>query len=132
MLPICPLADLPRGEALRVPADPPIAVFHTEDGEVLAIDDTCTHQDASLADGRPPLSKELLAGRMTPADLALEAEDEDLGVDWRLGVRAEALDAAERAVRLSDGTVLRSDGVVLATGARARTLPVAAGVAGVH
>jgi 3-phenylpropionate/trans-cinnamate dioxygenase ferredoxin subunit len=30
---------------------PPIAVFHTDDGEVLAIDDTCTHQDASLADG---------------------------------------------------------------------------------
>ena len=51
MLPICPLADLPRGEALRVPADPPIAVFHTEDGELLAVDDTRTHQDASLADG---------------------------------------------------------------------------------
>ena len=51
MLPICPLSDLPRGEGRRVPADPPIAVFHTEDGEVLAIDDTCTHQDASLADG---------------------------------------------------------------------------------
>ena len=30
---------------------PPIAVFHTDDGEVFAIDDTCTHQDASLADG---------------------------------------------------------------------------------
>ena len=46
------LADLPPGEALRVTAvSPPVAVFHTEDGEVLAIDDTCTHQDASLADG---------------------------------------------------------------------------------
>lgn len=28
-----------------------IAVFHTEDGQPFAIDDTCTHQDASLADG---------------------------------------------------------------------------------
>ena len=28
----------------------PIAVFNV-DGELLAIDDTCTHQDASLADG---------------------------------------------------------------------------------
>ncbi|MGO4760227.1 bifunctional 3-phenylpropionate/cinnamic acid dioxygenase ferredoxin subunit, partial [Streptomyces sp. 2MCAF27] len=27
------------------------AVFHTDDGEVYAIDDTCTHQDASLSDG---------------------------------------------------------------------------------
>ena len=26
-------------------------MFHTDDGEVFAIDDTCTHQDASLADG---------------------------------------------------------------------------------
>src|SRR3712207_7511553 len=24
---------------------------HTDDGEIFAIDDTCTHQDASLADG---------------------------------------------------------------------------------
>ncbi|RDH79303.1 bifunctional 3-phenylpropionate/cinnamic acid dioxygenase ferredoxin subunit [Mycolicibacterium moriokaense] len=51
VLEICPLAALPRGEALRVDTDPPIAVFHTDDGDVFAIDDTCTHQDASLADG---------------------------------------------------------------------------------
>ena len=29
----------------------PIAVFRTEEGELFALDDTCTHQDASLADG---------------------------------------------------------------------------------
>ena len=51
MLEICPLSELPPGEARRVESDPPIAVFHTEDGEVFAIDDTCSHQDASLADG---------------------------------------------------------------------------------
>ncbi len=51
MLEVCPLSQLPRGEARRVDVDPPIAVFHTEDGQVFAIDDTCTHQDASLADG---------------------------------------------------------------------------------
>ena len=51
MLEVCPLSELPPGEARRVEADPPIAVFHTEDGEVFAIDDTCSHQDASLADG---------------------------------------------------------------------------------
>jgi 3-phenylpropionate/trans-cinnamate dioxygenase ferredoxin subunit len=28
-----------------------VAIFHTDDGEVFAVDDTCTHQDASLADG---------------------------------------------------------------------------------
>jgi 3-phenylpropionate/trans-cinnamate dioxygenase ferredoxin subunit len=48
------LEDIPLGEALRVEANAeygaPIAVFNV-DGELLAIDDTCTHQDASLADG---------------------------------------------------------------------------------
>ena len=44
------LEDIPRGEAVRVEAEVPIAVFNA-DGEILAIDDTCTHQDASLADG---------------------------------------------------------------------------------
>lgn len=48
---VCPVAALTRGEAVRVDTDPPIAVFHTDDGELFAIDDTCTHQDASLADG---------------------------------------------------------------------------------
>ncbi len=51
MIPVCRLADLPRGEAFRLETDPPVAVFHTDEGELYAVDDTCTHQDASLADG---------------------------------------------------------------------------------
>ncbi|MGW0734895.1 bifunctional 3-phenylpropionate/cinnamic acid dioxygenase ferredoxin subunit [Streptomyces sp. NPDC002851] len=51
MILACRLADLPRGEALRLDIDPPVSVFHTDDGEIFAIDDTCTHQDASLSDG---------------------------------------------------------------------------------
>ena len=50
MIPVCALADLPVGEAVRVEADVPIAVFNVG-GTLYAIDDTCTHQDASLADG---------------------------------------------------------------------------------
>src|SRR4051795_2402220 len=69
---------------------------------------------------------------MSPADLALEAEDEALDAQWRLGVRAAALRPSDRAIELADGEVLRSDGVVLATGARARTLPGTEGVPGVH
>ncbi len=52
MILVCPIAALPRGEVYRLGTDPPIAVFHTDDGEVYAVDDTCTYQDASLADGR--------------------------------------------------------------------------------
>jgi 3-phenylpropionate/trans-cinnamate dioxygenase ferredoxin subunit len=51
MIPVCPLAELKRGEARRLDVEPPIAVFRVDDGDVYAIDDTCTHQDASLADG---------------------------------------------------------------------------------
>src|SRR5215471_1928576 len=47
---VCPVGDIPPGEAVRVDTDPPIAVFNV-DGTLYAIDDTCTHQDASLADG---------------------------------------------------------------------------------
>jgi 3-phenylpropionate/trans-cinnamate dioxygenase ferredoxin subunit len=47
----CPLEALPPGSSLRIDGERPIAVFHTDDGELYAIDDTCTHQDASLSDG---------------------------------------------------------------------------------
>ena len=51
MIRVCALADVARGDALRIDLEPAVAVFHTDDGELFAIDDTCTHQDASLADG---------------------------------------------------------------------------------
>jgi len=51
MIYVCLLSDLPPGEAVRLDVVPPVAVFHTDDGELYATDDTCTHQDASLADG---------------------------------------------------------------------------------
>jgi 3-phenylpropionate/trans-cinnamate dioxygenase ferredoxin component len=51
MIPVCALADIAVGTAVRVEhGDTAIAVFNV-DGELFAIDDTCTHQDASLADG---------------------------------------------------------------------------------
>ncbi|TLS45433.1 NAD(P)/FAD-dependent oxidoreductase [Streptomyces montanus] len=81
---------------------------------------------------RPPLSKEFLAGTMGEAELALEAEDEDLQAEWLLGVRATGLDSTDRAVRLADGREVRADGFVIATGAAARTLPGSEGLAGVH
>ncbi|UOZ07629.1 bifunctional 3-phenylpropionate/cinnamic acid dioxygenase ferredoxin subunit [Amycolatopsis sp. WQ 127309] len=50
MIRACAVTDLPEGEARRLDGPVPIAVFHTEAG-FFAVDDTCTHQDASLADG---------------------------------------------------------------------------------
>ncbi|MEU9188736.1 bifunctional 3-phenylpropionate/cinnamic acid dioxygenase ferredoxin subunit [Streptomyces sp. NPDC048484] len=50
MIPVCRLDDLPVGESVRVETVPPVAVFNA-DGELYAIDDSCTHQDASLSEG---------------------------------------------------------------------------------
>lgn len=44
------VSDIPAGEAVRVHGDVAIAVFNVN-GVFYAIDDTCTHQDASLSDG---------------------------------------------------------------------------------
>ncbi|MDI3419144.1 NAD(P)/FAD-dependent oxidoreductase [Streptomyces luteolus] len=81
---------------------------------------------------RPPLSKEFLKGSMDEADLSLESDDEDLGIEWILGTRADGLDLGGRTVRLADGRGVRADGVVLATGSSARRLPGGEGLAGVH
>ncbi|WP_406206814.1 MULTISPECIES: NAD(P)/FAD-dependent oxidoreductase [unclassified Streptomyces] len=81
---------------------------------------------------RPPLSKEFLAGTLGETELALETDDEDLRAEWLLGTRAVGLDRTERTVRLADGHEVRADGVVLATGAAARTLPGSEGLSGVH
>lgn len=50
MFAVCRLDELPEGESVRLVADVPIAVFNTG-GELYAVDDTCSHQDASLSDG---------------------------------------------------------------------------------
>ena len=74
---------------------------------------------------RPPLSKQVLSGAWPPERtvLADRMRLAELGVDLLSGHRAESLDAESRRVTLDDGTVLDADGVVVATGARARALP---------
>jgi 3-phenylpropionate/trans-cinnamate dioxygenase ferredoxin component len=52
MITACAVEDLPVGESLRIPGETAIAVFNA-DGEFYAIDDTCSHQDASRRPRRP-------------------------------------------------------------------------------
>jgi len=82
---------------------------------------------------RPPLSKQILAGTWPPerAVLADYHALHDLGVDVRLGRRAVSLDAEAGRVALDDGATVDADRVVVATGARPRTLPGADGIDGV-
>ncbi len=53
-------------------------------------------------------------------------------MQWLLGERAVRLDPAARTVTLAGGRHVRTDGVVIATGAAARSLPGTDGLAGVH
>lgn len=81
---------------------------------------------------RPPLSKEFLADKVGIDDLALTTDsDADLDLEWRLGDPAEGLDRGRSTVVLASGQEVAADGVVLATGARARSLP-GARLGGVH
>ena len=47
---VCPLAKLPPGEVAVLESPTPVAVFNV-DGELYAVADQCTHQDARLSDG---------------------------------------------------------------------------------
>lgn len=80
---------------------------------------------------RPPLSKQFLAGTMTAEDLALEDDAEGLDVRYLLGQPAVAM-LPDRSVTLVGGRRVPGDAVVIATGARARTLPIGVGLEGVH
>jgi NADPH-dependent 2,4-dienoyl-CoA reductase/sulfur reductase-like enzyme len=83
---------------------------------------------------RPPLSKAVLAADGpggSPTLRTAQVLREELGVDLRLGAAATALHPGDRTVLVGDEEV-RYDALVVATGAHARTLPGAEGVAGVH
>lgn len=83
---------------------------------------------------RPPLSKEALSSGVDIEKLHLRSPQwyEDNSVTTRLGQAATELDITGRTVRLADGTSLPYDGVVLATGSRARRLPAVKGVPGAY
>ncbi len=90
---------------------------------------TVVSDEAELPYDRPPLTKQVVAGTLTADDIRL-AGAEDFGARWVRGTAAVGLDRERRRVRLAGGAELRYDGLVLATGARARAWPgeVPAGV----
>ncbi|QLY29417.1 FAD-dependent oxidoreductase [Nocardia huaxiensis] len=74
--------------------------------------------EAHLPYNRPPLSKSVLDG---DDDVSLPGAD-ILGTDWLRGRQATALRPESKTVVLDDGSELSYDGLVIATGARPRTL----------
>jgi 3-phenylpropionate/trans-cinnamate dioxygenase ferredoxin reductase subunit len=82
---------------------------------------------------RPPLSKQFLSGAWDVTRIHHHAPDklDSLGLVFRLGRGAVSLDTEARSVGLDDGTTVHYDGLIVATGARARTLPGTEGMSGV-
>ncbi|MGP4020836.1 NAD(P)/FAD-dependent oxidoreductase [Saccharopolyspora sp. 5N708] len=71
---------------------------------------------------RPPLSKQVLLGRVRPEDTGLPRR-RAIDAQWRLGVAATGLDRDDRRVLLSDGTAVEFDRLLITTGVRSRPWP---------
>ncbi len=82
---------------------------------------------------RPPLSKQLLAGDWEVDRISLSPTERmsGLDLDMRLGQRATALDVSAHTIDI-EGVAEGYDCLLIATGARCRTLPGTEGLAGVH
>ena len=91
------------------------------DGSILLIGD-----EPAIPYNRPPLSKELLRDDLPDDLVAAEPASwyERRGIELRTATAVEAIDPPGRRARLTDGTVVRYERCLLATGATARSLPV--------
>ena len=98
------------------------------DGRVVAIG-----AEYHLPYDRPPLSKELLAGRWDAADIVLRKQGvDDLDTEWLLGLPAVSLDVGAREVTRADGSRVAYDGLVIATGATPRRMAGQPAAGGEH
>lgn len=73
---------------------------------------------------RPPLSKDVLAEVVSHEAVAFQARPATADVEWVLGARATGLDLDAHTVRTADGHDHPYRALVIATGLRARRLPV--------
>jgi NADPH-dependent 2,4-dienoyl-CoA reductase/sulfur reductase-like enzyme len=72
---------------------------------------------------RPPLSKDVLAGKATDVSFRPPQWYAERDIVLRLGCAARQLDVARRELLLDDGERVRYDDLLVATGAHARMLP---------
>jgi NADPH-dependent 2,4-dienoyl-CoA reductase/sulfur reductase-like enzyme len=87
---------------------------------------TLIGDESHLPYERPPLSKGYLAGNDERSSMDVHDEDwyAEHKVDLILGTAATAVDTSAKEVELVDGRRIGYDQLVLATGSRARTLPL--------
>ncbi|MFE4413660.1 NAD(P)/FAD-dependent oxidoreductase [Streptomyces sp. NPDC056821] len=83
---------------------------------------TLVGEEPHMPYNRPPLSKEVLAGKAAFESLAFRPRAAVADAEWRLGSRVAAADLDRRLVELDDGETLSYAGLVVATGMRPRRL----------
>ena len=90
-------------------------------GEITLIGD-----EAYVPYQRPPLSKQYLAGELPIERVLLRPPQfyADKRIALKLGQRVESLDAQAKSIKLTTGETLDYDKLLLATGGRARRLPL--------
>ena len=96
---------------------------------------TLIGDEESLPYDRPPLSKQFLRGEWNAERIELRPGAdlrERLKLELRLGTHADHVDPFRRTLVLHGGETLNFDRLVVATGARARTLPAASAHSSAH
>src|SRR5579862_5510871 len=86
---------------------------------------TLIGDEPALPYQRPPLSKAFMAGKQEIESTALRplAFYQNNQIDLVTGTRVTGIDRLDRSVTLASGRAIRYDALVLAVGARNRTLP---------
>src|SRR6266446_6741707 len=83
---------------------------------------TMVGEERELPYDRPPLSKQVLLGRVRAEDTGLPRRRK-VDAKWKLGLRAIGVDPIGKRVLLADGEELPFDRLLIATGTRARPWP---------
>src|ERR1041384_2250403 len=87
---------------------------------------TIVSADTSLPYERPPLSKGFLAGKDTEEAIRINPPDfyDTHGIDVRLKSEVEGVDEKGKVLHLRSGETLGFEKLIVATGARVRTLDI--------
>ena len=91
------------------------------DGKIILIGD-----ESVLPYQRPPLSKAYYKGELAAEKLLIRPESfyQKHDVDIKLGLRVESIDRKNQSITLSNGDAVDYSHLILATGTRARRLPI--------
>jgi NADPH-dependent 2,4-dienoyl-CoA reductase/sulfur reductase-like enzyme len=96
---------------------------------------TIVSADSSIPYERPPLSKGFLAGKDTEASIFINADDfyRAHDIEVRLNCAVDSVDPTRKTVHLHSGEEIGFEKLIVATGARVRTLDLpGSDLAGVH